>query len=402
MRPMYASSQLPAELLLDEATMPAIASIDPAESNINQRVAPWAGLIRERLQRQLGTSEDADMAIRLTTQHLDQSTYASYGSKWMQFVYYCTQHDPPLSYLPATIGTCVLFAASLARRLNKHGLPAIKPETSQPYFSAINKVHTDVLGWEQGPAQGPLLAALRSGWQHYRSAEYPGSVVDQRIALPAEVALCALDVAHDALLGGSSSSLIDIRADVFTFFGFLLMGRADTDANLALDDVAVDADFITVRLRREKGRRHNATRRVMRFPVAKLPKIAAALQAWIALQRKANVAPPSSDGSFWRLKTDPPRFSPSAEVGTRWLLTSCRRHGFAPPPGFAWSSHSLRKGAASAASALLVPLGTICYVGGWSIKSRVVHDYIDPTVAPSPAGRVFFGWCLPGDSTSPP
>ena len=39
-----------------------------------------------------------------------------------------------------------------------------------------------------------------------------------------------------------------------------------------------------------------------------------------------------------------------------------------------------------------VALFRICYIGGWSIKSRAVHDYIDATCPDTPAARRFFGW----------
>ena len=67
-----------------------------------------------------------------------------------------------------------------------------------------------------------------------------------------------------------------------------------------------------------------------------------------------------------------------------------------PPAGEAWSGHSLRKGAASGAGAIDVALFRICFVGGWSIKSRAVFDYIDATCPASPAARRFFGWLLRG------
>ena len=184
----------------------------------------------------------------------------------------------------------------------------------------------------------------------------------------------------------------DLRSFVFVSFGFLLMGRSDTDAQLALNDVSVDDTSITVRLRAEKGKKRHATRRVLTFPTAKLHGMVAVLRRWLSLHEYMGTSP-SAPGSFWRLPSDPVVFASSSDVCTQWLLRACSWLNFSPPKGFKWTSHSLRKGAASAASALLVPLNTICFIGGWSIKSSVVHDYIDPTVAPTPAGRVFFGWC---------
>ena len=69
--------------------------------------------------------------------------------------------------------------------------------------------------------------------------------------------------------------------------------------------------------------------------------------------------------------------------------------GAAPPQGEVWTGHSLRKGGASASDAAGVSLARICHVGGWSIKSSAVKDYIDPTCPDSAAGRRYFGWLLP-------
>eukprot|EP00873_Tetraselmis_striata_P045964 jgi/Tetstr1/466228/TSEL_010785.t1 len=66
-------------------------------------------------------------------------------------------------------------------------------------------------------------------------------------------------------------------------------------------------------------------------------------------------------------------------------LTSARR----------WRSKALRKGAASAANAIGVPLSHIRYQGGWATISDVVLDYIDPNVLPSPGAWFFFGHIAP-------
>eukprot|EP00873_Tetraselmis_striata_P010524 jgi/Tetstr1/430788/TSEL_020573.t1 len=59
-----------------------------------------------------------------------------------------------------------------------------------------------------------------------------------------------------------------------------------------------------------------------------------------------------------------------------------------------WTSHSLRKGATSAANAIGVPLSHIRYQGGWATNSDVV-DYIDPNVLPSPGAWFFVGHIAP-------
>eukprot|EP00873_Tetraselmis_striata_P009293 jgi/Tetstr1/429557/TSEL_019457.t1 len=51
-----------------------------------------------------------------------------------------------------------------------------------------------------------------------------------------------------------------------------------------------------------------------------------------------------------------------------------------PPPrqaGFAWTSHSLRKGGTTAAYVIGMMMQKIQYFGGWAMESSVVLDYID-------------------------
>jgi hypothetical protein len=69
------------------------------------------------------------------------------------------------------------------------------------------------------------------------------------------------------------------------------------------------------------------------------------------------------------------------------------------PAGFKWTSHSLRKGVASAANCIGAPLPEIKYIGGWAKNNSVTEGkYIDPTMTPTPAAWRFFGWLNP----SPP
>eukprot|EP00873_Tetraselmis_striata_P013295 jgi/Tetstr1/433559/TSEL_022826.t1 len=74
-----------------------------------------------------------------------------------------------------------------------------------------------------------------------------------------------------------------------------------------------------------------------------------------------------------------------------WLSAAVRLVGAAPPAATSWTSHSLRKGAASAANAIGAPLSHIRYQGGWATNSDVVLNYIDPNVLPSPGAWFFFG-----------
>jgi hypothetical protein len=79
-----------------------------------------------------------------------------------------------------------------------------------------------------------------------------------------------------------------------------------------------------------------------------------------------------------------------------WLLDACDAVGAKPPSGFKWTSHSLRKGAASAASCIGTPLHVVKYMGGGAKNSSVTEGkYIDPTMTPSPLAWQYFGWLVP-------
>ena len=69
------------------------------------------------------------------------------------------------------------------------------------------------------------------------------------------------------------------------------------------------------------------------------------------------------------------------------------RRGTPPPPCFCWTSHNLRKGAASDAYAIKVRLTDIRYAGGWSTISTVLESkYVDFTMRPTKAALLFFGY----------
>ncbi len=76
-----------------------------------------------------------------------------------------------------------------------------------------------------------------------------------------------------------------------------------------------------------------------------------------------------------------------------WLSAAFTAASQRPPEGFAWTSHSLRKGSASAANAIGVQLPDIRYTGGWSTNSYVLEEkYIDFSMQPTPTAWIFFGW----------
>eukprot|EP00873_Tetraselmis_striata_P044569 jgi/Tetstr1/464833/TSEL_009572.t1 len=97
----------------------------------------------------------------------------------------------------------------------------------------------------------------------------------------------------------------------------------------------------------------------------------------------------------WEVTHDEPAASWTSATVTDWLQLVAHMLDEHPPPGFVWTSHSLRKGAATAAYAIGAVLQRIKHFGGWAQLSSVVLDYINPTALPCAASWQLFGWLTP-------
>jgi hypothetical protein len=84
----------------------------------------------------------------------------------------------------------------------------------------------------------------------------------------------------------------------------------------------------------------------------------------------------------------------TADTLTAWLQRVLRVVYERPPDGFAWTSHSLREGAANATYIIGTPMQKIEFFGGWAREADVVLDFIDPTVLPGPGAWQLCGWMI--------
>jgi hypothetical protein len=74
----------------------------------------------------------------------------------------------------------------------------------------------------------------------------------------------------------------------------------------------------------------------------------------------------------------------AAATLSTWLTLALHTINTNAQTSFKWTSHSLRKGAASAASCIGAPLPVIKYMGGWAKTNSLAEGkYIDPTMTPS-------------------
>jgi hypothetical protein len=277
-------------------------------------------------------------------------------------------------------------------------LGTVAADSLQPYFSVVKFFR----GHQRQPiAVGELLADARRGLE---MLQHRLVSADTRLPLPALVALDIMLAAN--AFGGKTwspatrSMLERFRAVCVNYTFFC---RAKTGARYETGDLTVDkpSQQICLFVRKSKGdqRRDTRDKVVFAVPIAANP-IMADLMDYYTQHRAAfyptyHKRPPHA--AFWSFSPD----EASAEWGasstiSAWLSLSLRTVHTSAPSGFKWTSHNLRKGAASAASCIGAPLPVTKYMGGWAKNSSVTEGkYIDPTMTPTHAAWRFFGWLAP-------
>ena len=220
----------------------------------------------------------------------------------------------------------------------------------------------------------------------------------ERVYLPAAVAYKFLEKLEELLAADDFglSRLTDVRCLLASLTGYVWFHRSDTDHQLLFDDMFVQAadsadPGIFLRERAFKGRKRRLKPRVLRIPLQAHRRLGAAITCFKQLKQTSGEFDQPHD-FLWRLEGDHGVWA--ADLQNTWLAKALELVGERPPPGLAWTSHSLRSGAATASNAINVALTKICHFGGWAQHSGVVHHYIDPSAVPDEANHFFFGWLL--------
>eukprot|EP00873_Tetraselmis_striata_P017956 jgi/Tetstr1/438220/TSEL_002875.t1 len=272
-------------------------------------------------------------------QQLHEMATESYGSEFNLLCEFCAQNgrlpdtaDPPL------IVRYISWVA--ARGRNKAG-------AFGPYLSAINAFFTD--NFKEPPALGPFVNQAMRGWE---LAQQVLDAPDYRVPLPADVALACVRRAQ---------RLVSHRSIAITLYRRVL-----------------------------KGRPSGAPRPVLQISREAHPETAELLEFFVSC--RDHVLPGAT--RFWQLPDDDPGTWTAATV-SEWVTAAALAVDATPPAGFCWSSHSLRSGGASAASATGGPMPTIRWLGGWKVGSGVVLNYIVPGILDSAGARYFFGSLAP-------
>eukprot|EP00873_Tetraselmis_striata_P015485 jgi/Tetstr1/435749/TSEL_024644.t1 len=294
-----------------------------------------------------GSDELGQRTLDLLSSSLSAQTLKSYAGR-SQFAEFC--HDSEnISPLEATTATVVRYVAWIGERGH------IAAKSLQPYLSAIN------------------------------------TFFELHNLVP---------IAKDSLhLTSARQSHFDYRALLASVVNFLFFAMGLTGVSCRVQDVHVDTYNITLQIYREKGRagrRGPGDLRVLLLPVSEHPRVARLLHHFIDnVQSVPLVTVGLAASNFWAVNVAEQSKPWTPATMSDWLSTAVNLVNAAPPAGTSLTSHSLRKGAASAANAIGAPLSHIRYQGGWATNSDVVLDYIDPNVLPSPGAWFFFGHIAP-------
>jgi hypothetical protein len=390
----------PPPLLLGGGGLHAVAPIGPRSSarpkyrlQAPASQAPWVASMGASLAPLLGTDALGSLALTLLTSSKEQSTYTGYLSELNHFFNFCRiESITPLDVTAAQIVRYIAYLGSLN---------TIAAGSMQPYLSAINRYLQD--HQRQPVAMGPMVVDAQAG---LAGLQVPLVEPTRRAALPAVVAKQIHDLAFSLSQKALTTpeALRAFRDTLATVVSFQWFNRSDTTHSLGVGGLTVDPVGHADRQIRHfsnsvKGKKRLALNKVMTIsvPVSAHPAMASMLLTYAAARSAAYAAARGSAFSppahLWALPGDTPsRWT--ATVQNTWMKSALDAVGAAPPPGYTWTSHSLRKGAASAARAIRVTLDVIRYFGGWAKNSDVVNDYVDPSVRPSPAASFFFGWLL--------
>lgn len=218
------------------------------------------------------------------------------------------------------------------------------------------------------------------------------STAPKSVLIPARTVFEIYEHAKQLMAAGSFSAMVPIRNACATIFSFLFFNRSGTTRTVLRKDVTICGKSIVYCERHAKGKAHLTEQQLPVF-VVDHPQLASFFQAYSDfLAAYCAAQSVSIPDVFFALPSEQPSTWTSA-TQTGWLQSSCQQVGHSPPAGFAWTSHSLRHGAAAAARAEKWEFEEISKYGGWAVGSTTLQTvYLRVPVRPCPASQFFFGW----------
>jgi hypothetical protein len=309
-------------------------------------------------------------AVKVAAQSLEPSTWSQYISCFKKFVRFCAVEH--CLFLPASQGTVLKYVLFLADE------GVVNAGSCGTYFAAVNKFH-DLSGFEK-PAVGVLFEALKKGWSRMQVAVEPLAFLQAESKIPcvpATVVLRMYDLLPSVPVGSD-----EFRALVYVVVAFRVFLRPATLLAITWSQVLEVDGRAALRFASDRWKTGRAKGlsdvRMPSVDLTDLPHLRAALD-W---------AVGDSGGTqffgFTSVETGNRMFQRALELVRPDLLGK-------------FSQYSCRRGGASAAYAVGVPIDVIESVGFWARNSTALRDhYIDRSTGASEAASFFFKSLLPG------
>ena len=316
----------------------------------------------------LSDPERASILLALSSSNAE-SGRLSVATKFCRFWAFCAHTG--VSPIPAPADRILAFV----QFLREEGRVSVR--SAPQYVSAITTVHR----WfavEDFTATTPLVKKLFDAW---RISVADQEARDQVLAFPATSLVALLE--HAA----QSPDVAILRAALVLGLDFVFFNRADSAFPIAAGDLREEGEYIVFRETRFKRKRTDSlVNRVRRFNAGRLPCLLACLRHYRDL-RVAHYQPEPVPPSFWQLRAEG---RPTTALVRRIFEFAAATWPALFPAGV--THHALRRGGATAAHAIGIPLETICFWGGWAFGSDAVYRYVDFTHEPTPADFQAFGW----------
>jgi hypothetical protein len=258
----------------------------------------------------------------------------------------------------------------------------------QPYLSAINQCHID-FGFA-APALGHDVCLSRKAFGYVEGQHTLKTA--QRGTMPS---LVMLQILH---LGLRTPCIHTLRRCACLVTQFAWFCRSDTSMQLRRAHITFQARGIGLNERTKTVPRCNAA------PIFRTGDAASDAGSLVLrlLLRWELQHPHASHDLFWSTSED--SYSPSAwgtSLVNTWLQEILSLLHLSPPAGETWTSHSLRRGGASACFAINVQPLVIASYGCWK-STETLMTYIDVLTRPDAAARLFFGHLRPAHECVPP
>ena len=343
--------------------------------------APWSNGVGRAIAAGLGEDMLGNTARALLLSCRQASTYNTYKSalnSWAQFLASEGMED----ILHATTTTVLRYIAWLGLR------GTVSAGSMQVYLSGIKAVQPDF-----GLPDIANGKAVRDAVRGLAAAQQSMAPVVPRSPLPPAAITSMLDLAERLCASPSVHPPMRLlRACLATAVSYLFFNRASSTHSLRMEGLIVDpprtvGQSLRLRASVRKGQSHlHPQKKEMRIPVAAQAQLASCLRTFECWRGASN------NDFYWELPGDSNPSKWTAVVQTAWLQQALHACGIAVPPSVAWTSHSMRMGAATHAAAAGVPMAVIRHYGGWARASNVVYNYIDPSERSSAEAVRLFGW----------